>query len=156
MRGGRRVGEAGMGAGGLTPMLDVLFILLFALLALSDVRTSDRSELLRIELPRVEPGADIPLDEMPRLVIEIDASSKVRLPESGVRVDSVEHLEAALSGALGEAPPDEIVVEIQADLDARHGVAVELLQFLRNRGFLRVELVALGHANDESFLGGRE
>jgi len=149
----RRAASAS-GFSGLTPMLDVLFILLFALLALSDVRSSNRSELLRIELPRVEPGEQTAVDDVRRIEIVIDSESRVRSQEDDSPIESVADLERLLQARLGDALPDQVVIEIQADREAHHGVAVELLQLLRNRGFVRVELVALGLAEGSEFLGG--
>lgn len=153
MSAARRAASAS-GFSGLTPMLDVLFILLFALLALSDVRSSNRSELLRIELPRVEPGEQTAVDDVRRIEIVIDSESRVRSQEDDSPIESVADLERLLQARLGDALPDQVVIEIQADREAHHGVAVELLQLLRNRGFVRVELVALGLAEGSEFLGG--
>jgi len=144
----------GAAAGGLTPLLDTLFILLFALLALSDVRTSNRQERVRIELPEVEPGADpAPPAEM-HITLEIDARSNVSLAGSDGRLETREDLDRALAGALERAVPEEVVVEIVADREARHGVAVEVLQHLRLRGFTHVQLVASGVDEASPLLGG--
>lgn len=135
-------------------MIDVLFILLFALLAMSEARSSTEEELIHIRLPNVEPGeGNSSVDDL-RLVIEIDASSLVSLRATGAAVNSAADLEVALANELGDALPEDIVVEIQADRDARHGVAVELLQHLRNRGFVNVQLIAVGYEGDDGLFGG--
>lgn len=135
-------------------MIDVLFILLFALLAMSEARSSTEEELIHIRLPNVEPGeGDSSSDDL-RVVIELDSSSQVSLRASGIAVSSAADLEAALTSELGDALPEDVVIEIQADRDARHGVAVELLQHLRNRGFVNVQLVAVGYEGDEGLFGG--
>ena len=129
-------------AGALTPLVDTLFLLLFSLLALSDTRAAHATELVRVELPRVEPGDDAPAAAA-RLVLEIGRDSSVRLRDGGP-VLSRDELDRALAERLGDALPEEVEVVIHADRDARHGVAVELLEHLRRRGFVRVGLVALG------------
>ena len=143
-----------LGFGGLVPMLDILFLLLFALLALSDVRTSNRLEPVRIQLPRVEPGPGGSVGNERRVVIEVDHRSRIFLQPAGVPIASGDVLDRELAQELGDALPEEVVVEIQADRDARYGVAVELLQHLRNRGFVRVQLVAVGSEDDSGVLGG--
>jgi biopolymer transport protein ExbD len=150
----RRAGSGAIGLAGLTPFLDTIFLLLFALLALSDARTANRTELLRVELPAVEPADDAPRPLAARLVIEIDASSRVLLADSGRAAATPEELDGALRELLGEALPEEVTIEIQADRDARHGVAVALLQHLRLRGFVNVELVALGVSDGAEAFGG--
>lgn len=144
--------QGGIAARGLTPLLDTLFILLFALLTLSDTRTPTRADLVHIQLPRVEPSKDAAAEPVRRLVLEIDAGSRVRLQEIGV-VRTRTELDAALSSAVGDALPEEVAIEIQGDRGARHGVAVELLQHLRMRGFTSVFLVARGAGGPSDAFG---
>lgn len=129
---------------GLTPMLDTLFILLFALLALSDTREVSETEEVRIQLPEVEPGSDAATGAAEVFAIFVDADSLVRLEGNEDVVESFEELDAALSARLGDAFPEDVSVDIVADAEARHGIIVELLQHLRLRGFVRVQLLATG------------
>jgi biopolymer transport protein ExbD len=141
---------------GIMPLLDVLFILLFSLLAMSDAKKaeSEEQEEVRIELPGVEAGesAEEPLGET--LVLEVDASGLVTLAESGASIADRRQLDTALSTLLGDRLPEEVSVEIHADLNAPHGVAVELLQFLRLRGIARVQMLATGYAEGEAGVFG--
>ncbi len=139
---------------GLTPLLDILFILLFAILALSDVRTSNRAEQVLIRLPHVEPGLEEPGTGERHMAIVVGADSNVHLAETGEAIASREDLDLALSAVLGEVLPEEVVIEIQADRDAPHGVVVELLQHLRLRGFVNVQLLATGYRDLEGPFGG--
>ena len=132
---------------GLVPFLDTLFLLLFALLALSDSRTAHRSELVRVDLPEVEPAQATGPDLGLHIVLEIDAQSRVRVSE-GPDLASREDLDRLLAQRLGDALPEEVVISIHADRDARHGVAVELLQHLLLRGFVHVQMVAQGRIPD--------
>jgi biopolymer transport protein ExbD len=129
---------------GLTPLIDLLFLLLFGLLALSETRTAMTAETVRVSLPRVEPqlGTDTPVQQ--RIMIEIDHLSQVRVEGTGAPILDGASLDRALGPHLGDALPEQWVVEIHGDAAARHGVAVGLLQHLRSRGFASVHLLALG------------
>ena len=126
---------------GVTPLLDLLFLLLFSLLALSDTRRTTTTEPVRIRLPRVEAGKS-GTETRETLVIEIGADSRVR--HEGETVAGPAHLDRLLARRLGARLPEEFAVEIHGDAGARHGVGVALLQHLRQRGFAAVSLLALG------------
>lgn len=149
----RSRGAAGT-LGGLMPLVDVLFLMLFALLVLSDTRSSNRAELVRVDLPAVEPAGAREPGTSERVALEIDADSVVRLASTGEAVGDRAALDRVLGEAVGDAVPEEVAVEVRADADARHGVAVDLLQHLRLRGFVHVELVALGRRDLEGPFGG--
>ena len=150
----RRPPRVSLGFAGLTPLVDTLFLLLFSLLILSDTRRSHATELIRIALPEVEPGDEDPAADGARIVLEIAADSTVRFLEPDVLVRSRDELDRALAALLSDLLPEEVTVEIRADRDARHGVAVELLQHLRLRGFLTVQLVAVGREGSWGPFGG--
>lgn len=142
---------------GLTPLVDTLFILLFCLLALSDSRQTHAQELLRIQLPEVAPSDEPVSGEVERLVLEIGADSRVRLREDTDDLLTRDELDRALARVLAArnaGPPEAVVIEIHADRDARHGVAVELLQHLRTRGFVTIQLVATGREDLDDAFGG--
>lgn len=132
------------------PLLDVLFLLLFALLALSEAGSA-RTRDVRVELPAVETGAGAaPPAAAPALMLVLDADSMISLAD-GTPVRSEDDLERALSRAIGEGLPDQVPIELVADRAARHGVAVALLEHLRRRGFADVHLVATGAETSELF-----
>ena len=138
---------------GIVPFLDLLFVLLFSLLAMSDTKRSAENEAVRIQLPAVEPagnGAD-PL--RPTVVIEIDAGSNVRFAGRPEPIDSPRDLDEMLAQKLGNKLPEQFEVEIHGDARARHGVAVALLQHLRKKGFATVVLLAVG--DEQAAWGGR-
>jgi biopolymer transport protein ExbD len=138
---------------GVTPLIDLLFLLLFSLLALSDARRSATKEPVHIRLPRVEPGETQEPRRYETIVIEIDAQSRVRLEGRIEPVRGPDHLDELLAARVGEALPEEFDVEVRGDARARHGVGVALLQHLRQRGFAGVTLLALG-AEDASWEEG--
>ncbi len=144
-----RPARRSLGAKGLTPLLDTLFLLLFTLLATSEPARTEALEMVRIQLPRVEAEASGAGDAA-ALLLEVDADSRIRLEGSGP-VTSLEELDAALAAARGGRSPEEVPVRILGDREARHGVAVQLLQHLRLLGFVSIELVAAG-GDEEDFL----
>lgn len=130
---------------GVTPLLDTLFLLLFALLAVSETKSPDSDEAVRIRLPEVPPNAESRSEPATRIGFTIDADSRIRRADDGAPVASRAELDRVLDDRLGRPGverPDELVVEIRADAAARSGVALELLQHLLLRGFVRVELLA--------------
>ena len=140
--------------GGLTPLLDTLFVLLFALLAASDARREQNSADVLLRLPEVAPdGASA--DAGPRrVVLTVDQDSKVHLEDGSVPLENGPALDAALADHLGGSLPEEVAIEIRADREAHYGIAVELLQHLRLRGFVDVLLSASGSAEPGAGFGG--
>ena len=131
--------------GGVMPFVDLLFILLFSLLALSETKTSSSQEPVRIRLPDVEPGqSDQPEKNRSTVVLEIDAESRIRLHGVDEVVDTPKELDELLVAFLDGRLPEECQVEIQGDTKADHGVSVGLLQHLRTMGFSSVSLLATG------------
>jgi biopolymer transport protein ExbD len=134
----------GPGMKGVTPFIDMLFILLFGMLALSDSRTAVSAEKVRVRLPNVEPVEEGAGEQKPSIAIEIDGKSRVRLDGDERSIDGPRDLDQALAGVIGDALPEEFRVEIRADAAARQGVMAALLQHLRRTGFVDVSLLALG------------
>jgi biopolymer transport protein ExbD len=132
---------------GITPLIDLLFILLFGLLALSDARRSESAETVRIQLPAVEPTEKKGAATPKVIVLEIDAESVVRIEGREEPVEDPEELDTLLAERIGDTLPEEFAIEIRGDASARHGVMVALLQHLRERGFNSVNLLALGEPN---------
>ena len=131
--------------GGIMPFIDLLFILLFSLLAMSETRKSASQEPVRISLPEVEPGAnDNAADARVTVVLEIDADSNIRVQGIEEIVGSPEELDRLIDRQLDGRLPEECEVEIRGDTKADHGVSVAILQHLRNRGFGGVALLATG------------
>ncbi len=135
-------GAKSPGQAALTPLLDTLFLLLFAVLAQSDGAEAreDVPEEIQVELPSVDGGASIDQGAQPLAspVVTIDGEGTVRLDgEAGIVPSS-----QALIEALGTADGPRSV-EIRAHGDARHAVVVEVLHGLRQAGWLDVRFVAI-------------
>ena len=140
-------GTAGsIGRGALVPLLDALFLLLFALLSLSESAGPAMREVA-VQLPAVEPDPGAAPSPRAPITIAVDAGSRVLWAATGETLSTAADLDARLAAQLGDALPDEIPVELRADRDARHGVAVALLEHLRRRGFVDVRLLATGDAD---------
>lgn len=132
----RSVGQAA-----LTPLLDTLFLLLFAVLAASDgaEARSKVEEEVRLELPSVaddNAGGGNPAGDSP-VVLAIDASGAVSVDGGALQLASPAALDEFLESLASSA-----TFEIRADADARHAVVVEVLHGLREAGFLDVSLIA--------------
>jgi biopolymer transport protein ExbD len=138
-----------LGSSTLTPLLDTLFLLLFALLASSQRASTAPAEALpeevRVELPTVDALQQPAHGDEPdlRLVVHVDAGGAVTLLGGAGLVEATTAsalrtaLEAQATSAVGRR-----VVEIRADADARHGVTVDVLQAVRAAGIVDVRFVA--------------
>lgn len=144
MRALRTQRAGAIGAGGLTPLLDTLFVLLFALLAASEVRREDSTTELHVKLPHVQSDQPASNAEKRRIVLVVDQDSVIRLEGNRPALVDGTQLDAALAEQTEGAPPAEVTIEIRADREARYGVGVELLQHLRLAGFVDVLLTASG------------
>lgn len=134
----------GPGMRGVTPFIDMLFILLFGMLALSDTRTATSAETVRVKLPTVEPVEEGESPERRIIVIEVDSESRVRLDGVAATIDDPAALDTMLAEEIGDALPEEFRIEIRADAESLQGVMATLLQHLRRAGFADVSLLALG------------
>jgi len=140
---------------GITPLLDVLFILLFALLALSESKSTPSEELFRVQLPQVDADSNPSVVDLEKLVISLDKNSRIRVEGMEGAVSTIEEFDSLLASALGDTLPENIAIEIQGDQSARHGVTIGLLQHLRLRGFQNVMFLVSG-GNPNGFLEGQE
>lgn len=152
--------------GGLTPLLDTLFLLLFSLLAVSETRTEESrieesrvEEEVLIEMPSVESGGQESAGAVPgdSIYILIDAESQVTVEGVDGVIPTAGDLDRELGVLLADRVPEELAVEIRSDRNAKHGVAVALLQQLRLRGFVNILLIASGDSEpDQPFGGGSQ
>lgn len=154
-----------LGQSSLTPLLDTLFLLLFALLASSRRAsmepTAPTPEEVRVELPTVDPleSAEAGESRDLTLVVRVDADGSVGLMGAGglLATETAGDLQRALERA-SSATSGHVIVEIRADAEARHGVTVDVLQTVRAAGVSDVRFVATADASDddERRLGGEQ
>jgi len=135
----------------MTPLVDTLFLLLFALLTVTDARRAHASEEVHVELPQIEPADESAPAPGTRIVLEVTSDSKVLLQEGGAVLSTADELDRQLASTLGDLLPEDVVIEIHADRRAPYGVALDLLQHLRLRGFFDIQLVAAGTDGRPSF-----
>jgi len=140
---------------GLTPLIDTLFLLLFALLALSDTRKSQSTELVHVQLSQIESGKDESRAASNPLQIAVGADARVWLKGTTDDLRSSAELDRALGSALGDRLPEGVPVEIHADKDAPSGVTLGVLQHLRLRGFVDVQMIGVGSQSGSTFGAGR-
>jgi biopolymer transport protein ExbD len=105
----------------MTPMLDIVFILLIFFIVTATFLTEEGVDM------RPPPDSDDPPDDPPPVIlVEVDAQNRVfvdREPTSALRVL------AAVSRIRAEQPDSAVV--ISAASDAHHGLVVEMLDELR-------------------------
>ncbi len=147
----RNGAESAVSNAGLTSLIDVVFLLLFTLLTLSDAHRDRAVELVRLELAEVEPAPGSASSDAIRIVLEVTADSEVSLQGGSGELATPADLDRALARALGEAIPEDVVVEIHCDRDAPYGIALDLLQHLALRGFYDIQLIAIGTAGRPAF-----
>ena len=69
--------------------------------------------------------------------------------ETATMKERLDNIYTSLVAAEQTGTREELAVEIQADRSAPHGVAVELLQYLRLRGIAQVQMLATGYGDGE-------
>lgn len=115
----------------LTPMLDIVFIMLiFFIVTTSFVKEAG----IEVERPQAAQGQ--PLEQTP-LLIAISAEGEVWLDKR--RLD-IERVAANVERLLAEQPTDSAV--IQADRNARHGTVVRVMDQLKAAGIAHIAVAA--------------
>ncbi len=132
---------------GLTPLLDTLFLLLFAVLSVAESQPQPKAESVRVRLPEVETG---PTSATENTVIILTVDEDARISTSGNNnwLTTLTEVDLALSESLAGQLPEEVQIEIQGDRAAPFGKIVALLQHLRLCGFARVDLLADRESSD--------
>ncbi len=130
------------GMTGMIPLLDTLFLLLFALLAAAREQVEPAVDPVRIRLPEVTEGSDGDLTGA-TVKLLLDRDGQVFLGEQE-RAYAAGEFSTLVEDIAALHEPSEVSVEIYGDQDAGYGRAVQLLQELRLRGFARVALLARG------------
>lgn len=117
----------------MTPLIDVVFLLLiFFLITTTFVRT-DNSQL-PLDLPSASAGEAITQSE--RVIIYIQADGSLQIGDELVRPAEVQ---ARLEALHAEKPDTQVA--IKADRETSHGKVTEIIDQARLVGFKRVNLV---------------
>ena len=123
-----RAVEQEAGTLGLTPLVDVVFLLLIFFV----VTTSFSETRLALVLPSAETAQST--QDAALLVVSL-------APDGGLRVDGEELAWEALDARIAAAAADEIEgIEIRADESVAHGRVVEVLDRARSHDIVDVEI----------------
>lgn len=118
----------------LTPMLDVVFILLIFFIVTS---TFAREEAIGLEPPPPPPPPDQPIQEQRAILIFIDESNLISV---NGRVTDIGSVRANIERVVAESPNSSLV--IQAHPKTRSGIVVKIRDEAYNAGFTdRVNIV---------------
>lgn len=115
----------------MTPMLDIVFIMLiFFIVTTSFVK---------------EAGIDVSRPEASQATTKPSANIFIAIRENGEvwmdrRQVDVERVAANLERLLAEQPTDMVV--IQADKDARHGIVVKVMDQIKEAGIAQISIAA--------------
>ncbi|MEN8161381.1 MAG: biopolymer transporter ExbD [Myxococcota bacterium] len=117
----------------LTPLIDVLFIVLMFLVLTTTFRESTR---LKIKLPEAETGE--PLKEaLSRLRVTVADDGRLSVEGRTVTLPALGGLFEAISGR------DDAQIVVAADEEAEHGRVVEVMDLARRNGIFRISIETL-------------
>jgi biopolymer transport protein ExbD len=120
----------------LTPLIDVMFLLLIFLLVTATF-SRDQNSALPVDLPTGVSGEQLPSDAKITLVIHEDETVSLSLPEqsSDERIPTDE-----LRDRLNTLPDDwrRVPLHLRGDTDVRYGRVMDVLDMSRQLGFERV------------------
>ena len=136
-RGGRRRELATIE---LTPLIDVVFLLLIFFLLTSTLsqaqQSSSRESTIPINLPEVSSGSTSVSDEPMMLTVTQEGTVIV---EAGAQDLEGESVEAKLINLYKQNPDAQLL--LRGDKGTTHGSVIQLLNSVRQIGFKRVDLV---------------
>ena len=130
-RRGRRGGYRPMADINVTPLVDVMLVLLIVFMVTAPLMTVS----VPVDLPKAQ-AQSVKTDKEP-LVISVDAKSNVYLQESRTELDS---LVAKLKAVTGSNPDARIFV--RGDKGVPYGRIMEVMGTINAAGFSKVALVA--------------
>ncbi|WP_295383881.1 biopolymer transporter ExbD [uncultured Thiodictyon sp.] len=122
----------------LTPLLDVVFLLLIFFMVSTTFKEKDASRL-RIQLPQAE-GQTAPAQEPEFLRIAIDQAGAFYVDDRAVVDRQTQTLVRAINGALGERK--DLPVLIQADAMTPHQAVMTALDAAAQVGLLKISFSA--------------
>lgn len=115
----------------LTPLIDILFIVLVFLVLTTTFREATQ---LHVSLPEAETGELLRRDDLGRIRIVLERSGQLSVDERPVSLDELERL-------LRSVPdPATSHVLLAADERAEHGQAVDVMDLVRRVGIERLSI----------------
>lgn len=116
----------------MTPMLDIVFIMLiFFIVTTSFVKEAG----IEVNKPK---AAQASKQKNANIFIAINARGEVHMDKSVV---DIERVSAKLESLLAEQPTD--VVIIQADKEAKHGIVVKVMDAIKSTGVSRISIAGV-------------
>lgn len=129
--GSRRAGRARLAEINVTPMVDVMLVLLI----ISMVAAPMLQRGIQLDLPATETATDI---EEARVVVSLDREARIRVNDKPVHPELlVEHMQA-----LARSYPDETVF-LRADKLLPYGEVLLVMDSIRKAGITRIALVTV-------------
>ena len=126
----RTTGPRPMSEINMTPLIDVMLVLLVIFMITAPLMTSS----LKLDLPKAEAGA--PADEPTAITIAIDAQGRLYFGDQPI---SRETLEQRVRDAAHRQPPPD--VQLRADRRVPYGEVAELIALLQQSGLTRIGFV---------------
>ena len=126
----RTTGPRPMSEINMTPLIDVMLVLLVIFMITAPLMTSS----LKLDLPKAEAGA--PADEPTAIAIAIDAQGRLYFGDQPI---SRETLEQRVRDAAHRQPPPD--VQLRADRRVPYGEVAELIALLQQSGLTRIGFV---------------
>ncbi len=117
----------------LTPLIDIIFILIVFFLVATTFYSEERD--LKVRLPEGDQGTLIDLGDQ-SLVINIRGTGVIVVNEKLLAMDELEAQLTAFVAARGPAAK----VEIRGDTEARHGVVMGVMNLCRKAGVVNYSL----------------
>ncbi|GGO72276.1 MULTISPECIES: ExbD/TolR family protein [Bowmanella] len=115
----------------MTPMLDIVFIMLiFFIVTTSFVKEAG----IEVNKPKAEQATK---QKSANIFIAINENGEVWMDK---RMVDVERVSANIERLLAEQPTDVVIV--QADVEAKHGVVVEVMDQIKAAGIDRISVAA--------------
>ncbi|PWR18115.1 protein TolR [Zavarzinia aquatilis] len=130
-RGGRR-GRAPMGDINVTPMVDVMLVLLIIFMVAAPLMTVG----VPVDLPTTQADT-LPQDDKP-VIVSVDGEGRLFIGDNEVTKDT---LVAQLQGSAKQGPETRIYV--RGDQAINYGKVMETMGLIKAAGFTKVALIAL-------------
>jgi biopolymer transport protein TolR len=126
----RTTGPRPMSEINMTPLIDVMLVLLVIFMITAPLMTSS----LKLDLPKTEAGA--PAEEPTAISIAIDAEGRLYFGDQPIPREALE--QRVRDAAHRQPPPD---VQLRADRRVPYGEVAELIALLQQSGLTRIGFV---------------
>lgn len=129
---GRRGGRAPIGDINVTPLVDVMLVLLIVFMVTAPLLATG----VPIDLPQTS-APEMKVDTGKPLTVSINAKGEIYLGEDQITVDT---LLASVAAKAGEAGKEQRIY-LRGDADADYGLIMEVMGALSGEGYARIGLI---------------